>query len=103
VKTRSLAEVCALQWQKSVEHALADLARLPADRVHTIRYEDLVADGAEIGRLSSALGLDVQGVTAAWQATVSPGRKRAFSAAEQATRHEIEKVQSTTLRTLGYL
>ena len=103
VKTRSLAEVCALQWQKSVEHALADLARLPADRVHTIRYEDLVAEGAEIGRLSSALGLDVQGVTAAWQATVSPGRKRAFSAAEQATRDDIEKVQSTTLRTLGYL
>jgi hypothetical protein len=103
VKTRSLAEVCALQWQKSVEHALADLARLPADRVQTIRYEDLVADGAEIGRLSSALGLDVQGITAAWQATVSPGRKRAFSATEQATRAEIEKVQATTLRTLGYL
>lgn len=68
-----------------------------------LNYEDLVADGAEIGRLSSALGLDVQGITAAWQATVSPGRKRAFSATEQATRAEIEKVQATTLRTLGYL
>lgn len=103
VKTRSLAEVCAIQWRTSVDYALADLARLPMDRVHIIRYEDLVADGAAIGKLASALGLDTRGVTAAWQATVRPGGKRVFSTAEQATRDEIEKVQAATLRTLGYL
>ena len=39
-----LAEICAKQWTQSVEMATRELAALPADRVLTIRYDDLVKD-----------------------------------------------------------
>ena len=40
-KNRSLAHVCAIQWQQSVTRAKIDLATLDPMRVFTIRYEDL--------------------------------------------------------------
>lgn len=102
VKTRSLAEVCAIQWQKTVEFAHADLADIPPERVFTIRYEDLVSDGAEIARLAEALELDSAAVSRTWEATVSPGQRHALTVDEQATRAEIEAVLAYRLDELGY-
>jgi hypothetical protein len=44
LQSRSLEEVCALQWQHCVECAHSDLGRLPPQQVHHLRYEDLVRD-----------------------------------------------------------
>lgn len=40
--TRSLLEVCAIQWVRSVEKELQDLRNLPVLQVLTLRYEDFV-------------------------------------------------------------
>ena len=59
VATRPLAEVCAYQWARCVEESDAQLAEyVDAERVHRMRYEDLVADPrGEIERLTVFLGV----------------------------------------------
>jgi len=42
LREKTVLEVCALQWSRCVRRSLCDLARLPADRVLTIWYEDFV-------------------------------------------------------------
>jgi len=42
--THTLAEVCAMQWVKSVELADRDFASIAPDRVHRMRYEDVAID-----------------------------------------------------------
>ena len=52
-----LGEVVARQWETTTRLLLDDLAALPAGRVHTVRYDALVADpGREVARLCGALG-----------------------------------------------
>lgn len=42
------AEIAAFQWRALVEFTLDGLAQQPADRVMTIRFEDLLADPLEV-------------------------------------------------------
>jgi hypothetical protein len=44
LRSRSLAEVCAAQWQRCVFKAEQDLDELDSSRVYRLRYEDLVRD-----------------------------------------------------------
>ncbi|MEL7430884.1 MAG: hypothetical protein AAFN43_12915, partial [Pseudomonadota bacterium] len=45
--TRSLDEVCALQWAGCVSKSLEDLRALPSDRVKHLRYEAFTAAPSE--------------------------------------------------------
>jgi hypothetical protein len=54
----SLPEVCAEQWRTSVETAAQGLAKLPAARLHTVRYEDFVRRPlAEFRRIADFLNV----------------------------------------------
>lgn len=56
---RPLGEVVATQWETATRLMLDDLAALPRERVHTLRYERVVAQpDAEMHRLSTTLALD---------------------------------------------
>ena len=53
---KPLHEIVAAQWQATTEILLDDLAALPAERVHVIRYDALLAQPqAEIERLCGAV------------------------------------------------
>ena len=54
---RALVEICSLQWQRSVEKALADLAEIPAERVFVLRYGDLVGSEEHVRNLIRFAGL----------------------------------------------
>lgn len=61
--TCSLAELCALQWRRSVERATADLGRLPPERVVTVHYEDFVVDPErELARMCAFLDVPLVAV-----------------------------------------
>ncbi len=56
---RPLQQVVAAQWETTTATLLDDLSALPAERLHAVRYDDLVASpSAEMSRLCSALGLE---------------------------------------------
>jgi hypothetical protein len=46
LRSRSLAEVCAMQWVRCVESAENDLSQVDPVRVHRLRYEEFVSDPA---------------------------------------------------------
>lgn len=53
------AEVAAYQWKSLVEVALDDVARLPAEQVMVLRFEDLIADTpATVDRLARFCRID---------------------------------------------
>jgi hypothetical protein len=95
----------AWSWRRFTEAALAGLATLPADRVLTVRYEDVVQDpqnaagriGAFLGhgeppsRLQAALGRADAGSIGRW--------RRAFDTQAQA---DVEREAGNLLRDLGY-
>jgi hypothetical protein len=55
---RPLQEIVAAQWEITANTLLDDLAAVPADRVHRVRYDEIVADPTQaMQRLSSLLGL----------------------------------------------
>ncbi len=102
VASRTLAEVCALQWQHSVETARADLAKLPQDRVFMIKYEALVSDRSVIAKLAAGLNLDANLIVKNWDAQVVPKRERVLDPSQAAAMSEIEAVIATTLSSFGY-
>lgn len=58
MSTRSLAEICALQWLHCVQTTETTLSTIGPDRVVRVRYEDLVGNPAEeIRRITSELRL----------------------------------------------
>ena len=58
-QSMELLEFNALQWVKSVEQVQIDSARLPAERVIELRYEDLMARPTEeLTRILAFLGLE---------------------------------------------
>lgn len=42
--SRTLDEVCAIQWKRCVDNTVRDCAGLPQDRLLTLTYEDLTTD-----------------------------------------------------------
>ncbi|MEL6682181.1 MAG: sulfotransferase [Pseudomonadota bacterium] len=102
VASRTLAEVCALQWQHSVETARTDLAMLPQDSVFTVKYENLVSDRSVIAELAAGLCLDGNSIVNKWDATVVPKHNNVLDPSEATTMSEIEAVIATTLSSFGY-
>lgn len=61
LQTCSLPEVCAYQWRRCVERAETDFGLIADERVHQLRYEDLVYDpGAEFQRILRFLAVKVE-------------------------------------------
>jgi len=59
VASKKLIEVCAIQWQLSVEKSHAALEALPVQRLMKIRYEDFVDDPIEqLAGVANYLGID---------------------------------------------
>jgi hypothetical protein len=75
--TRSLAEVCAAQWSRTVRLAADSLAKIPPDQVCSLRYESFVADPKDhIHQLAAFVG-------------VSPSRKQPHSPAPEISTRSI--------------
>lgn len=56
----SLAEVCAIQWQRCVDKARRDFERIDSARVYQFHYEDFVEKpDTGLQRLGTFLGLDI--------------------------------------------
>lgn len=59
----SLAEVCAIQWQRCVEKAERDFELMNPSQVYPLKYEDFVKQPAvELQRLGSFLHVDPSGM-----------------------------------------
>lgn len=101
--TRSLAEICALQWKYSVYYALEDLAYIPADRVFEIRYEDLASGPEALSSLVSDLELvDRDSILTRYQAMIQNGTGDRWRALPEADLKRIEDILGPILRDLGY-
>lgn len=57
VRSKTLAEVCAIQWRECVERCMSQLATLPSNRYIEVRYEDLVSSPRTIKDLCSFIGI----------------------------------------------
>lgn len=58
IRTRSLPEICALQWRESFFSLRRGLESVPAERRLIVRFEDLLEDpAAELGRVLAFAGL----------------------------------------------
>jgi hypothetical protein len=100
-----LLTVCAKQWVRCVESALAGLATLPSERVHTVRYEEFVIDPrATLTGVGSFLGLAFEETNVATiEQLVSPehiGKGRTYLNGER--NEGALAVLSPGLRALGY-
>ena len=97
---------CAIQWQRCVEAADAQLAAVPAERVHTLRYEDLVASPKdELDRLATYLGFDdaARGQLTQAAAAIRPGGAgRWRSVLDADTVDRINSTIGATLDAHGY-
>ncbi len=59
VASKDLLTVCAIQWRRSVEKALDQLAQIDNDRIFTIRYESFVSEPrAHLLELAAFIGMD---------------------------------------------
>lgn len=47
IKKLDLLEVCAIQWQESVEKSLHDLSLLPTSQVYTVKFESIITNPEE--------------------------------------------------------
>lgn len=61
LQDRSLVEVCGMQWQACVAKSMEDLKKIAPQRVHYLRYEELVTkDPGVLNELSLFLGSDAE-------------------------------------------
>jgi hypothetical protein len=101
---RDLVEICARQWQVSVETTLEGLAALMPERQIELRYEDLVsgtealqevAEFCRLKEIGSVLGAHARRVDAQadrkWEHALSEGEKQ-----------QMMRVAGPTLQRLGY-
>lgn len=102
-RTKPLHEVCALQWQYSVDQARRDLATLPDRQVFEIRYEDLVSSTDVLVELIQALGLPgEQRITDAYNKNVKKDTASGWGRLSEAQQHTIRQTLAPTLTDLGY-
>ena len=58
LKTKSILEVIAIQWKTCVEEAQSYLEKIPEERVHFLKYENLVSNPAtELNKITEFLNL----------------------------------------------
>lgn len=100
-----LDEVCAEQWRRSVRRSDEALQQIHSDRVHVLRYEDMVAGSTRaFGDVLRFLGLEVpasrqEEITANIFADSVGGWRSKMSDSQ---RDRIETIIGTTLEEFGY-
>lgn len=106
LKSHTLNEVCAIQWQQCVEKAEAAFSQMPAEKVVRVRYEDFVREPeVELTRILEFIGLDVmpeeisRAVEGVSEKSVGKGRK-ALGEREVA---RLEALVEETLKRYDYL
>ena len=57
MKTKSVLEICARQWERCVVTANRDFQKIPSERQLVVRYEKLVNDIGEVERIARFLNL----------------------------------------------
>lgn len=105
LRSRSLAEVCAMQWVCCVEKSEYDLDQLDSARVHRLRYEDFVTNpSVKLKSLAEFLNIDfseddirklVQGVS-----TKSVGNWK--NCLDQEALGALEPLIKTSMKRYGY-
>jgi DNA-binding cell septation regulator SpoVG len=92
-----------LQWKYSVTCALGDLVLLPHERVHEIRYEELVKGPDALLKLIVALGLpDRDVILAAHAMSLETGNSGRWCNMPDRERKQMDDIIGPTLRDLGY-
>ncbi len=101
--SRSLAEVCALQWKNCIETASADLDKIDQQRVFNIRYEDLVAGPDALEGLVENLGLPEQEkIMDAFKANVKPTKGSGIDKLSKNDADTVRELLGPKLMELGY-
>ena len=105
LNSHSLAEVCALQWQKSVNNTERDLAQMAKSQIYKIRYEDFVQNPAEhLKEITDFLGYELQQISVESLtdtiSTKSIGKWKQDLTAEQ--QEAVHKILAPTLQFYGY-
>lgn len=101
--TKSIVELCSLQWKHSVRIASHELSLLPEEQVFNIRYESLVSSPDALAKLISGLGLpDRDSILAAYAKSVKPGRKERWKELPEEEQTRMIDIIKPTLNELGY-
>ena len=105
LQTRSLPEVCALQWKRCVDAADSAFSTLDPSRVLHISYEGFASDpDRELGRILTFLGVDSPANTGGLAMMVSPSSIGKFrKSLDPATVSSIELLAGDTMRRHGYI
>lgn len=99
----SLAEVCALQWRRTVEAARKDLSSIPADRWIEIRYEDLVEHPRGVAEaIASLMDVDPLPLVHFAVASIQPTSNRSISFTNDVQARAVEAILSPLREELGY-
>lgn len=102
----TLNEVCAFQWQQCVEKAGKNLAAMPVDKVHQLRYEDFVKEPAvELKRILSFLDIEMESrkIDVAVDGVKSESIGKGRSVIKQPEIAKFEEKMKHTLYRYGYL
>lgn len=105
IQRKELIEVCAIQWVRCVETALADLASLPDDLQLTVRYETLVEEPAhELRRVERFLGVapDVSSCPSALTSVTSANVGKGRTSLQAEGKAKVAPIMDRTLVSLGY-
>mgnify|MGYP006270546347 CR=1 FL=1 len=105
LKTHTLEEICALQWQRSLDNADAAFEKMPSDKVFRIRYEDFVSNpDVEFAAIADYLGLEIDqdqlSATVSRVSNKSVGKGRASLSAD--VKNRVSNLVGETLDRLGY-
>jgi hypothetical protein len=102
LKARTLAEVCAVQWARSVGIARYDFSRIDADRVCTVKYEQFVTHPeSELGRLLQFLEID-GGTTDMSELVAHVSPKSAGNWRRRLTRQTVQQIEPLMHRELEH-
>lgn len=100
----SLLEVCAKQWQRSVDLSVEALQTIPSDRVLRVRYEDLVSNSNTVVAVTEFLGIeDVQSVMKAYRQRVTTAAIGSYRSRLRAPEQRlVQEILQETLERHGY-
>jgi hypothetical protein len=102
--SKTLIEVCAWQWAKSVEYAMRDLGTLAPERVLTVRYETLLADENKVGDIARFAGIDdTDLILSAYRKNVRRDTGGGWSRLSVRDRELAMRIMGLQLAALGYL
>ena len=107
MRSKTLPEVCAMQWVRCVQRADDELLQFDVSRVHHLRYEDFVTDPHhEVERVAAFLGAEIHPGKhlRRWVTDVTPQYVGKWtSELDQKTVSLVEPLIHRTLKRYGYV